>query len=67
MSDTGQEQYAVISTAGSYLSASDKRAHFGLGAAKSARRLEIRWPSGTVQVLQNISADRILHVREPGK
>jgi hypothetical protein len=65
VSETGQEQYVMVSTAGSYLSASDKRAHFGLGAAKMVRRLEIRWPSGTLQTLTNISSDRILHVREP--
>ncbi len=65
VSDTGQEQYAMVSTAGSYLSASDKRVHFGLGAAKVVRRLEIHWPSGRVQTLENIPADQILHVREP--
>jgi hypothetical protein len=67
VSDTGQEQYAMVSTAGSYLSASDKRVHFGLGSAQRVRRLEISWPSGTVQSLQNIAADQILHVREPSK
>ena len=65
VSETGHEQYAMVSTAGSYLSASDKRVHFGLGVAKTVRSLEIRWPSGVVQTLQNISPDQILHVREP--
>jgi hypothetical protein len=65
VSESGQEQYAMISGAGSYLSASDKRAHFGLGTAKSVRRLEIHWPSGTVQILQNLPCDQILYVREP--
>jgi len=39
--------------------------HFGLGADRSAREIEIRWPSGTRQVLANVSADRILEVEEP--
>ena len=58
----GQAQYAT--TAGSYLSASDKRVHFGLGAATSAN-VEIRWPSGTRQVLNNVPADQFLKIQEP--
>ncbi len=61
----GLNQYGTVSTAGSYLSASDKRVHFGLGGNKSAKSLEIRWPSGTVQMLTNIKADQVLVVREP--
>ena len=58
-------QYVTVSTAGSYLSASDKRAHFGLGADAVAKSVEIRWPSGTVQVLENVRGDQILTVNEP--
>ncbi len=58
----GQTQYAT--SAGSYLSASDKRIHFGLGTAESAK-VEILWPSGTHQVLDNVHADQFLQVREP--
>lgn len=58
-------QMVTVSTASSYLSASDKRAHFGLGAEKAAQRVEIRWPSGIVQVLNNVAGDRILQVEEP--
>jgi len=60
----GTEQHAIVSTAGSYLSASDKRVHFGLGPHKSAKLLEVSWPSGTVQRLHDIAADRLLTVRE---
>ena len=59
-------QYVTVSTAGSYLSSNDKRAHFGLGMAKSADSVEIRWPSGIVQNLSNVAADQILKVDEPG-
>jgi len=58
----GQTQYAT--TAGSYLSASDKRLHFGLGSAETAK-IDIRWPSGTRQTLKEIRADQFLEVREP--
>jgi hypothetical protein len=63
----GAEQHAIVSTAGSYLSSSDKRVHFGLGQEKTVRLLEVFWPSGTVQKLENFAADRILTVREPAK
>ena len=58
-------QYATVSTAGSYLSSSDKRAHFGLGAATSVKSVQILWPSGIVQTLSDIRADQILTVDEP--
>ena len=63
--ESGKAQYGFVSTAGSYLSASDKRVHFGLGSDRSARLLEIAWPSGTVQRIENVKADQILVVREP--
>jgi hypothetical protein len=58
----GQTRFAT--TAGSYESASDKRLHFGLGAAKTAN-VDVLWPSGTRQVLNNVTADQFLEVREP--
>ena len=57
-------QYAYCGSTGSYLSAHDKRLHFGLGSAREAK-IEIRWPSGTRQVLEKVSADQIFTVREP--
>ncbi len=58
----GQTQYST--SAGSYLSASDKRVHFGLGSADKAD-VEIWWPSGAHQKLNAIRADQFLEVREP--
>lgn len=57
-------QVATVSTAGSYLSSNDKRLHFGLNNATSAALVEIHWPSGEVQRLQNVAADRYLDVDE---
>jgi hypothetical protein len=65
VSESGLAQYAIVSTAGSYLSASDKRVHFGLGQDKTVKLVEISWPSGTVQRIEAVSADQILTVREP--
>lgn len=61
---SGLTQYGYVSTAGSYLSASDKRVHFGLGKDARARLLEITWPSGVVQRLENVPADQVLTIRE---
>jgi hypothetical protein len=58
----GQSQYAT--SAGSYASASDKRVHFGLGAAGSAK-VEIKWPSGAVQKMDDVRANQFLSVVEP--
>jgi enediyne biosynthesis protein E4 len=58
-------QFATVSTAGSYLSASDKRVHFGLGSDALVRALEVRWPSGIVQKLTDVRADQILRLDEP--
>jgi hypothetical protein len=57
-------QYTTVSTSGSYCSSSDKRAHFGLGADSIAERVEIRWPSGIVQVLSQVKADQTIQVDE---
>jgi hypothetical protein len=58
-------QYVTVTTAGSYLSSNDKRAHFGLGADSVVKSIEIHWPSGIVQRLNNVRADQILRVEEP--
>ena len=58
-------QDATVSTTGSYLSASDKRVHFGMGQESVAQRIEIRWPSGIRQTLKDIPADQILQIDEP--
>jgi enediyne biosynthesis protein E4 len=61
----GLTQSGICSTTSSYQSASDGRVHFGLAGAKTVRRVEVRWPSGVVQVLKEIAADRILEIAEP--
>ena len=65
--ESGLEQFSVVSTASSYLSASDKRVHFGLGSDRSIKELEIRWPSGAVQRLKDVATNQILTVKEPAK
>ena len=61
----GREQHATVSTAGSFLSASDKRVHFGLGAQSKVALLEVVWSSGVVQRLKDVATDRVVKVTEP--
>jgi enediyne biosynthesis protein E4 len=61
---TGSQWYTVT-TASSYLSSGDVRAHFGLNRDSSARTVEIRWPSGILQTLHNVTGDRYVGIEEP--
>jgi hypothetical protein len=54
----------VAATKG-YLSSSDPRPQFGLGAATRADSVEVRWPSGKVQTLTDVAANQILVMTEP--
>lgn len=67
VSESGTRQHGTVSAGSSYLSASDKRVHFGLGADKRIKLLQITWPSGIVQRLENVAADQVLTVREPSQ
>ncbi|HLV85834.1 MAG TPA: CRTAC1 family protein [Candidatus Sulfotelmatobacter sp.] len=58
-------QYNHATTSVGYGSSSDKRVHFGLGAANKVDQLEVTWPSGIKQTVANVAADQILTLREP--
>ena len=49
----------AIDGGGGYLGSHAKAAHFGLGAADVIDRLEVRWPSGKVEVREHVSAGRL--------
>ena len=59
-------QTRIATTSGSYVSASDKRLHFGLGPAETAK-VEVYWPSGAHQTLEGVKANQFLEVKEPAK
>ena len=63
-SESGNVQYNHVSTSVGYASSSDKRVHFGLGQDTHIQEIELRWPSGKVQVLTDIAADQVLRVKE---
>jgi hypothetical protein len=60
----GMTQTEEIHSGGSYLSQNDLRVHFGLNAAMKIESLEIRWPSGKIEQLKNLDADKYYAVLE---
>ncbi|MCD6596513.1 MAG: CRTAC1 family protein [Bacteroidales bacterium] len=48
-----------------YLSQNDPRIHFGLMNNDIIEKIEIKWPSGKLQILENIKVNQILTVKEP--
>jgi hypothetical protein len=58
-------QYNHMTTSAGYASSSAGPVHFGLGTRPVADLVEIRWPSGIVQQLHDVAADRVVTVREP--
>jgi hypothetical protein len=63
--NAGGPQWNHATTATGFSTSSDKRVHFGLGAATETE-VEIAWPSGIRQELANVKADQVLTVREEG-
>jgi hypothetical protein len=60
-------QYNHMTTSCGYASSSAGPVHFGLGSNVSADSVEIHWPSGIVQEMKNVAADRVVVVNEPSK
>ena len=62
---TGEaSQIDEVRSGGSYYSQNDLRVHFGLGKAKKVNALEIKWPSGQSDVLNDIPANQFIAVKE---
>lgn len=62
---SGRKLYNHCTTSVGYASSSEPLVRFGLGKGAVAKLIEIRWPSGQVQHLNDITADQIVKVREP--
>lgn len=60
-------QIDEVRSSNGYYSSSDLRIHFGLGEAKKADLVEIRWPSGAVDTLKDLNANRLYVIQEGGK
>ena len=60
----GMTQFMQVRSGSSYLSQNDLRLHFGLGTSSMMEKVEISWPSGTKEVLNNVAGDFIYTVEE---
>ena len=58
-------QVRTMTTAMGYASSSHAGLHFGLGSQPGPVRVEVQWPSGVKQTLENVQVDRVLDVVEP--
>jgi enediyne biosynthesis protein E4 len=61
---SGGRQIFDVTTAGSYLSSNDPRVLVGLGNKTGVRSVEIRWPDGQTQVVNNPQIDRYVTISE---
>jgi Tfp pilus assembly protein PilF len=64
VSDSGS-QWNRITTSVGYAGSIEPVAHFGLGRASGVKRLEVLWPSGARQTLEDLAVDRQMDVTEP--
>jgi hypothetical protein len=53
-----------LTSGSSYLGQNDPRVHLGLGAARLIDRLEIRWPSGKTESINNVASNQMITIRE---
>jgi len=60
----GMRQRQDVLASGSYISANDRRLHFGLGDATDPGSVEIHWPSGAKQTVKLPAVDRIYTITE---
>ena len=60
----GMRQRRDVLASGSYISANDRRSHFGLGDSTDPGTAEIHWPSGNVETIKLPAADRIYTIEE---
>lgn len=64
ISSGGIKQYTQKRSSSGYLSQNDPRLYFGLGDNDMVDRIEVIWPSGKVQILENIKAGQFLTIKE---
>jgi len=60
----GEKQLQEVSGGSGFAAENDLRLHFGLGKDPRIERAVIRWPSGTVQTLNDLMPDHLYHIKE---
>jgi hypothetical protein len=64
-SANGKTYLSEIATSVSSFAGVHPEAHFGLGGAATLDRLEVRWPSGRVSTLAEVTTNQVLTIVEP--
>jgi len=64
---SGRSLWSHVTTSIGFMSSSDRRVHFGLGAENKIERVEIQWPSGIVQHIDRPLVDKVMKVEEPAE
>ncbi len=64
VSSGGTRQAQAVLSQSSYYSHDDRRLHFGLGRSEKADQIEVRWPSGDVEVLHDVTGRRVVTIVE---
>ncbi len=62
----GRTQLSFVNGGNGFASQSTLRVHFGLADQSKIDKVEVRWPSGTVQAFEGVAADRVYTVTEGG-
>jgi hypothetical protein len=57
-------QINEVLSGSSYISQNDLRLHFGLGQARQADLIEVRWPLGLVESFKNVDANQLIVLQE---
>jgi hypothetical protein len=57
-------QMAEVRSGGSYYSQNDLRVHFGLGQAMKIKSIEVRWPSGAVDQINDVNVNQAVQIKE---
>jgi hypothetical protein len=60
----GRTQIDEVRSGGSYYSQNDLRIHFGLGKTTKVKSIEVRWPSGQVDTINDVAANQVIYVKE---
>ena len=60
----GQWRLQEVSGGSGYCSQNSMVLYFGMGPSERAEKIAVRWPSGSVQILEDIAADRSLRITE---
>ncbi|HKV41813.1 MAG TPA: ASPIC/UnbV domain-containing protein, partial [Blastocatellia bacterium] len=61
----GQQQVQEVSGGSGFCAQNQRRIHFGLGKAARVDRVEIRWPSGKTQTIEDPDIGKVHKVKEP--